>query len=125
MAFVDRLGGLLYSVPNTEGPLFGGSTVCSIIIILFLFLPLQLVHVCGNLKVQLSPSKTTSSGQLEFIKPSVIGFIGECRVVESVASILEISIPHSTFTVTRTLDMKKVISVEATYVYIYIPHSSW
>ena len=85
---------------------------------MYLFLPLQLVHVCGNLKVQLSPSKTTSSGQLEFIEPSVIGFIGECRVVESVASILEISIPHSTFTVTRTLDMKKVISVEATYVYI-------
>ena len=68
--------------------------------------------MCGNLKVQLSPSKTTSSGQ--FVEPSVIGFIGECRVVESVASILEISTPHSSFIVTRTLDMKKVLSIEAT-----------
>ena len=79
-----------------------------------LLLLLQIVRVCGNLKVQLSPSKTTNSGQLEFIEPMVLGFIGECCVVESVASILEISIPHSTFTVTRTLDMKKTISIEAT-----------
>ena len=78
------------------------------------FFLLQLVHVCGNLKVQLSPSKTTSSGQLEFVEPSMIGFIGECRVVESVASILEISIPHSTYTMTRTPDMEKIISIEAT-----------
>ena len=76
--------------------------------------PFQIVQVCGSLKVQLSPSKTTSSGEMEFIEPSVIGFIGECRVVESVASILEISIPYSTYTVTRTLDLKKIISVEAT-----------
>ena len=86
----------------------------SIVLFLHVFLPLQLVHVRGNLKVQLSPSKTTSSGQLEFVEPSVVGFIGECRVVESVTSILEISIPHSTFTVVRTLDMKKIISIEAT-----------
>ena len=81
---------------------------------LFLLFPLQIVRMCGTLKVQLSPSKTTSTGQLEFVEPSVIGFIGECHIVESAASILEISIPYSTFTVTRTLDMKKVISVEAT-----------
>ena len=43
----------------------------------------------------------------------MVGFIGECRVVESIASILEISIPHSTYTMTRTADLKKVISVEA------------
>ena len=67
----------------------------------------------GNLKVQLSPSKTSSSGELEFIEPKVIGFIGECHVVESVASILEISTPHSTFTVTHTHDLEKVISIEA------------
>ena len=81
---------------------------------MFLLILLQIVQVCGNLKVQLSPSKTTSSGQLEFVKPSVLGFIGECRVVESADSILEIPTPNSTFTVTRTLDMKKVISIEAT-----------
>ena len=67
----------------------------------------------GNLKVQLSPSKISSSGKLEFVEPKVVGFIGECRVVESVASILEISIPHSTFTMTRTYDLEKIISVEA------------
>ena len=43
----------------------------------------------------------------------MVGFIGECRVVESVASILEISIPHSTYTMTRTADLGKVISIEA------------
>ena len=67
----------------------------------------------GNLKVQLSPSKISSSGELEFIEPSVVGFIGECHVVESVASILEISIPHSTYTMTRSHDLLKIISVEA------------
>ena len=70
--------------------------------------------MCGNLKVQLSPSKINSSGQLEFVEPAVVGFVGECRVVESVASILEISIPHSTYTMTRTPDMKRIISIEAT-----------
>ena len=67
----------------------------------------------GNLKVQLPPSTTFISGELEFVKPLVIGFIGECRVVESVASILEISIPYSTYTMTRTADLGKVISIEA------------
>ena len=67
----------------------------------------------GNLKVLLSPSKISSSGELEFVEPKVVGFIGECRVVESVASILEISIPHSTYTMTRSHDLKKIISVEA------------
>ena len=70
--------------------------------------------MCGNLKVQLSPPKSTSSGQLEFVESAVLGLIGECRVVESVASILEISIPHSTCTMIRTPDMEKIISIEAT-----------
>ena len=69
--------------------------------------------MCGTLKVQLSPPKSTSSGQLKFIEPTVIGFIGECRVVESAVSILEISIPHSTYTMTRTPDLEKIISIEA------------
>ena len=70
--------------------------------------------MCGNLKVQLSPPMSTSSGKLEFVEPAVLGFIGECREVESVASILEISIPHSTYTMIRTPDMEKIISIEAT-----------
>ena len=69
----------------------------------------------GNLKVQLSPPQSTSSGQLEFVEPAVVGFIGECRVVESIASILEISTPYSTYvyTMTRTPDGEKVISIDA------------
>ena len=78
--------------------------------VLFLF---QVVHVSGHLKTLLSPSKTNAVGELEFVEPSVIGFIGECRVVESIASILEISIPYPTITVIRSLDMKKAISIEA------------
>ena len=68
----------------------------------------------GNLKVKLSLSNITTKGSLEFVEPSVIGFIGECRVVESVASILEISVPHSSFIITRSLDLEKIISVDAT-----------
>ena len=69
--------------------------------------------VRGNLKVKLSPSNITTKGALEFVEPSVVGFIGECRVVEMAASILEISIPHSSFIITRSLDLQRVISVEA------------
>ena len=73
----------------------------------------QLVQVCGNLKVKLSPVKSCADGVMEFVEPSAVGFIGECRVVESVPSILEISVPCSSFIVARTPDLKKVISIEA------------
>ena len=73
----------------------------------------QLVQVCGNLKVKLSPVKSCADGVMEFVEPSAVGFIGECRVVESVPSILEISVPCSSFVITRSLDMKKIISVDA------------
>ena len=69
--------------------------------------------VRGNLKVKLSPSNIATKGALEFVEPSVVGFIGECCVVETAASILEIFVPHSSFIITRSLDMQKVISVEA------------
>ena len=63
--------------------------------------------------MKLSPSNMSTKEALEFVEPSVVGFVGECRVVESAASILEISVPHSSFIITRSLDMKRVISVEA------------
>ena len=81
---------------------------------------IQLVQVCGNLKVKLSPQTSMENGVMEVEEPLVIGFVGECHVIESVPSIVEISVPCSSFIVTRSLDMKKVISVEATYV-SYIP----
>ena len=73
----------------------------------------QLVQVCGNLKVKLSPEKTTSSGIIEVSEPLVVGFVGECRIIESLPSILEISVPCASFVLTRTVDMKKVLSIEA------------
>ena len=73
----------------------------------------QMVQVNGNLKVKLPPSKNAGKREVEFVEPSALGFIGECRLIESASSILELSVPHSTFTMTKTLDMK-IISVEAT-----------
>ena len=72
--------------------------------------PSQMVQVNGNLKVKLPPSDNM---EVQMVEPSVIGFIGECRLIESASSILELSIPHSTFTMTKSLDMK-IISVEST-----------
>ena len=71
---------------------------------------MQMVQINGNLKVKLPPPRNSVNGEVE---PSAIGFIGECRLIESAPTILDVSIPHSTFTVTRTLDFK-IISIEAT-----------
>ena len=73
-------------------------------------LPLQqVVQVSGNLKVKLPPLKST--GKVSQV-PSVIGFIGECRVIESVPSIVEISVSHSTFTMTKDSN-RKMTYIEA------------
>ena len=72
-----------------------------------------MVQVNGNLKVRLPPSKKFGQRDVELVEPSVIGFVGECRLIESASSIIELSVPHSTFTMTKSLDMK-IISVEST-----------
>lgn len=72
-----------------------------------------MVQVNGNLKVRLPPSKDFGKPNIELVEPSVIGFVGECRLIESASSIIELSVPHSTFTMTKSLDMK-IISVEST-----------
>ena len=72
-----------------------------------------MVQVNGNLKVRLPPSKNFGKHDVELVEPSVIGFVGECRLIESASSIIELSVPHSTFTMTKSLDMK-IISVEST-----------
>ena len=77
-----------------------------------------MVQVNGNLKVKLPPSKIPvllSSGEMEFIEPSVVGFIGECHRIESDYSAMDVILPLTTFTWTKTLD-KKLISVDPTYV---------
>ena len=87
---------------------------------------IQIVQIRGNLRVQLSLSNVTTKGELEFVEPLVIGFIGECCVVETVASILEISCSYSYFTVFRSHDLKKVISVGDRYYYVmYITLQYW
>ena len=61
----------------------------------------------GNLKVKLPPSNS----DLEIVEPSVIGFIGECRRVESGYSALDMVSPITSFTWTKTLD-RKIISID-------------
>ena len=78
---------------------------------------IQMVQVNGNLKVKLPPSKTTTScgGELEFVDPSVVGFIGECHRVDSGCSAVDVVLPLTTCSWTKTLD-KKIISIDAMYI---------
>ena len=81
-----------------------------------------MVQVNGNLKVKLPPLKTPPSyhdGQLEFVEPSVVGFIGECHRINSGCSAMDVILPLTSFSWTRTLE-GKFISVDAMYVYTII-----
>ena len=51
------------------------------------------------------------SGHLKLHAPQVLGLVAECRLIESSSSILELSIPQSSFTTTSSLDLK-IISVD-------------
>ena len=72
---------------------------------------IQMVQVTGNLKVRI-PDSSSASGVDWDSQKAVIGFVGECRLIESTASILEISIPQSYFTTTVSMEMK-IVSVES------------
>ena len=78
-----------------------------------------MVQVNGNLKVKLLPSKIANSGdsELEFVEPSVIGFIGECRRIDTGCSALDhdVLLPLTSFSWIRALD-KRIIYIDATYV---------
>ena len=78
-----------------------------------------MIQVNGNLKVKLPPSKTTTScssdHELEFVEPSVVGFIGECHRVDSGCSAMDVVLPLTSFSWTRTID-ENLISIDATYV---------
>ena len=73
-----------------------------------------MIQVIGNLKVKLPPLKTSDgTKKIVALEPSVIGFVGECHVVKSARLLFDLSLPHSTFTSTVTLNFKP-LSVEAT-----------
>jgi hypothetical protein len=76
-----------------------------------------MVQVNGNLKVKLPPLKTPPScrGEMEFVEPSVVGFIGECHRIDSDCSAMDVVFPLTSFSWTKTLD-KKLISVDTMYV---------
>ena len=69
----------------------------------------QVVQVKGNLKVKLPPLRREGKVPAE---PEVMGFTGECRVIESLSSIVEISVSHSTFTMLKNSE-KRMTYVEA------------
>ena len=56
----------------------------------------------------------TSDGRVDVraVEPEVLGFTGECQVIESLSSIVEISFSHSTFTMLKNSEMK-VTYIEA------------
>lgn len=60
----------------------------------------------GNLKLKLPPLKTTGKVKQEVgaVEPVVMGFTGECRVIESVSSIVEITFSHSSFSMLKDTD---------------------
>ena len=66
----------------------------------------------GNLKVKLPPLKRDVKAPVRAAEPEVMGFTGECRVIESVSSIVEISVSHSTFTMLKNSD-KQMTYIEA------------
>lgn len=72
-----------------------------------------MIQISGNLKVHV-PFQSHMNPKQNGIEtePQVLGFVGECRPIESTSSILEVSVPQSHFTSTISLDMK-IISVEA------------
>ena len=72
-----------------------------------------MVQVRGTLKVNLPPLRSTDKvSQVGVVEPVVMGFTGECRTIESISSIIEISLSHSTFTILKDGD-KKMTYVEA------------
>ena len=77
---------------------------------------MQRVQVTGNLKLYMSDTGTRSEKDVGTeLEQEVVGFVGECRLIEHPVPILEISIPQSYFTTTISLTMK-IVAVESQYV---------
>ena len=71
-----------------------------------------MVQVSGHLKVQFPPAEEDSKCAPQ---PVVLGLVAECRLIESSPSILEISIPQSSFTSTINLNLS-IVSVDTRWV---------
>ena len=72
----------------------------------------QVVQVKGNLKVKLPPLGREGKVPMRAAEPEVMGFTGECQVIESLSSIVEISVSHSTFTMLKNSE-KQMTYIEA------------
>lgn len=74
-----------------------------------------MVLIRGNLKVKLScNSACADSGGFGMVESTVIGFVGECHTVESTALIsLPNPVLRSSFMLVRSLDMRRVLAIEA------------
>jgi len=68
-----------------------------------------MVQVSGHLKVRFPTVKEEDSKCTP--QPKVLGLVAECRLIESSPSILEISIPQSSFTSTINLNLS-IVSVD-------------
>ena len=66
----------------------------------------------GNLRLKLPlQGKGIAIGGVEVLEPEVLGFTGECHVVDPVSSIVEISMSQHTFTMKKDSN-KKMTFVE-------------
>ena len=76
-----------------------------------------MVQASGNLRVRLSsgPSvKSIATGEVQVLQPEVLGFSGECHVIEFSSSIVETSALYATFTIKQGINKEIPCSVEAT-----------
>ena len=94
---LSKFGGHLVSVTHfPHSPLSLSLSLFSVLS-LHLSLFLQMVQVSGNLKMYVPKGE---------VRPRPLGLIAECRLIESSSSILEVSIPQSSFTSTTSMDLK-------------------
>lgn len=72
-----------------------------------------MVRISGNLRVRLPPGPLTV-GEIDGLQPEVLGFSGECHIIEFSSSIVEISASYTTFTIKNYINKETPCSVEAT-----------
>lgn len=75
-----------------------------------------MVQVSGNLKVRLISGpleQNNATGKVEVLQPEVLGFSGECHVIEFASSIVETSALYATFTIKQSSNKEIPCSVES------------
>lgn len=68
-------------------------------------------RVSGNLKLKLHSSTCDATGKVKVIEPEVLGFIGQCDVIDPVSFVVEISVARSMFTIVKDSE-NKIIFVD-------------